>query len=356
VAAASALPEGGPLQQAGGGHAVWAAAATQYGRVAATQYGRVANSLDGGDGPLYRRPMHELLRPAAVAAGVPPEEAELLDVAIEPIAGSTGAATAAVTRISGQVRAGLRTTPFALVRKTFRPVTSVRHAAAAREPEHWAYWRRELLAYAAQVVPSGPHLYAPRCFAVSGDAVYLADICGPAERAATAAARLGAWQAGTALPDVPWLSGPQLAQRVAVSSLDWSAVRAPAVLRHIWQRRAALLAALACVPAVICHGDFHRGNLVATGGTTTVLDWGTLGVGPLGADLAHLALSTGEDLLDAYRAGLGDKFDPTSVARGYHTTVVLTAASRAHWMLSRGVPVPARYLAAAVAGIDHLDG
>lgn len=300
------------------------------------------------------RRMRDILRPAAIAAGAVPDDAKLLDCSEEPIAGSSGAATGAVTRISGHLRDGRRELPFSMIRKTFRPVASGRHAAAAREPTHWAYWRRELLAYASGTVPTGPRLSGPRCLAVIGDAVFLTDVAGPPERAAAAAQRLGAWQAHTPMPDVPWLSGHQLAQRVAVSSLDWTAVEAPAGLREIWNRRHDLLAALESVPFVISHGDFHARNLIASGETTTVLDWATLGKAPLGADLAHLALSTGEDLLGAYLAGLGNGFDPEPVLRGYHTTVVLTAASRAHWMLARGIAVPPDYLSAAAAGVEYL--
>jgi hypothetical protein len=212
--------------------------------------------------------VRDILGPAAVAAGSVPEDSTLLEYVVEPIVGSSGAATAEVVRISGRVRVGTRDLPFSMVRKTFRPVTSGRHAAAARDPAHWAYWRRELLAYTTNAVPSGPHLHAPRCLAVIGDAVYLADVCGPTEGATTAAARLGAWQAETPIPEAPWLSGPQLAQRIAVSSLDWSLVHAPDMMRDIWDRRHHLLAALDTVPSVVCHGDFHIRSLIASGETT----------------------------------------------------------------------------------------
>jgi aminoglycoside phosphotransferase (APT) family kinase protein len=151
---------------------------------------------------------------------------------------------------------------------------------------------------------------------------------------------------------VPWLAGHQLAQRIAVSSLDWSVVAAPDTdgLRELWDRREELLAALDPVPVVVCHGDFHVGNLIAGDGVTTVLDWGTLGVGPVGADLAHLALSTLEDPLDAYLAGLGSRFEPGLVRLGYQVTLALTAASRVHWMLTQGMPVPPGYVDFAITG------
>jgi hypothetical protein len=298
--------------------------------------------------------VRNILHPAAIAAGADPCDAELLECDATPIVGSTGAATAEVTRLAGLVRTGARELPFTMVRKTFRPMTSGRHAAAAREQTHWAYWRRELLAYATKAVPSGPHLTAPRCFGVTDDAVYLQDVTGPTESAATAATRLGAWQARTPLPDVPWLGGHQLAQRIAVSSLDWSGINAPESLRAVWDRRDALLAVVESVPVVICHGDFHVRNLIAGRDTTTVLDWGTLGAGPVGADLAHLALSTGDDVLDAYLDGLGDRFDLEAVLRGYYITMALTATSRVHWMLSRDTPIPPTYISSAASAIDHL--
>jgi aminoglycoside phosphotransferase (APT) family kinase protein len=106
---------------------------------------------------------------------------------------------------------------------------------------------------------------------------------------------------------------------------------------------------------VVCHGDFHVGNLIAGDQVTTVLDWGRLGVGPVGADLAHLALSTLEDPLEAYLAGLGGRFDPGLVRLGYRVTLTLTAASRLHWMLTQGMPVPAGYVDFATMGPGRLD-
>ncbi|WP_143234727.1 phosphotransferase [Paractinoplanes atraurantiacus] len=63
------------------------------------------------------------------------------------------------------------------------------------------------------------------------------------------------------------------------------------------------------------HGDLHIRNLVAGGETTTVLGWGTAGAAPLGADLAHLALSTGADLLDALFGRAGNRVRPLDDVR-----------------------------------------
>ena len=175
------------------------------------------------------------------------------------------------------------------------------------------------------------------------DVVYLQDVEGAPESPNVAARRLGAWQARTSVPDLPWLAGHQLAQRLAVSDLDWATVDADPRLASIWSRREDLLAALRFVPEVLSHGDFHTGHLFAADDTTVVLDWATLGISPVGADLAHLALSTRDDLVADYLVGLADRFDPEVVRVGYRNTVALTGASRIHWMLSRGVPVPQGY-------------
>ena len=114
-------------------------------------------------------------------------------------------------------------------------------------------------------------------------------------------------------------------------------------LRGYWERRDELLARLISVPFVLSHGDFHVGHLVATDPeVTTVIDWANLGMSPLGADLAHLALSTQQDLLADYLRGLdGASGD---VVPGYAVTLGLTAASRFHWMRTRGVEVPDGYV------------
>jgi hypothetical protein len=288
--------------------------------------------------------VHKVIPAAVLAAAVGAVDAVVLGCTAEPIVTGTGAATSAITRLAGRARAGGQERPFTVIRKECRPLATGRHAAGAADPRHWAYWRREPLAYASGVLPAGPGLAAPRCYGVVDDVVYLQDVGVAPESPRVAARRLGAWQARPPAPDLPWLAGHQLAQRLAVSDLDWTAVDADSRLVSIWSHRHDLLAALRSVPKVLSHGDFHIGHLVAADEATVVLDWATLGIGPVGADLAHLALSTLDDLVADYLAGLEGRFDPAAVRVGYRTTVALTGASRTHWMLSRGVPVPDGYV------------
>ena len=129
----------------------------------------------------------------------------------------------------------------------------------------------------------------------------------------------------------------QLAKRIAVSTLDWSTVDADPGLARIWARRDDLLDALAPVPRVLSHGDFHVDQLSAAGDSTIVLDWSTLGVGPAGSDLAHLVLSTvdgHEALYQAYLDGLGATVPADLVRTGCRITLALTGTSRVHWMLA----------------------
>jgi hypothetical protein len=287
----------------------------------------------------------EQLPDAVLASILGQSGAHLVNCRSEPIAGSSGAATDGVSRLVGMARLGSADVPFHVMRKAFRPALSGRHASNASDPGHWVYWRREPLAYASEVLPTGPGLSAPRCYGVVDDVVYLAEVPGGPESADIAAYRLGAWQGTASVPDVGWLSRHQLAQRIAASNLDWAQVGADPRLVALWQRRSELLDELKYVPHVLVHGDFHEGNLIAAHDlTTVVLDWATLGTGPVGADLAGLALSTCRDLLDHYVEGLNGRFDKAAVELGYRVTLTLTGAGRVHWMLSRGVQPTDEYV------------
>ncbi|WP_204056943.1 phosphotransferase [Microbispora corallina] len=264
----------------------------------------------------------------------------------EPITGSSGAATGVVTRLSGLAQLDHDQVAFTVIRKACRPVTAGRHAAGAADPRHWAYWRREPLAYASGLLPEGPGLTSPRCYGVIDDVIYLADVGTTPQSPHVAAHQLGRWQANSTVPDVPWLSGHQLAQRIAVSELDWTGMDVHPHIPALWRRRRELLKRLDGVPRVLVHGDFSGGNLIAAddGAGTVVLDWATFGVGPVGADLASLTLTTlGRHLAD-YLDGSAGCFDAGDVELGYRVTLALTGAGRIHWMLSRGMTLPAGYI------------
>ena len=269
----------------------------------------------------------------------------VVDVLSDPLPGGTGAATAGLERLTIRALSSSGDVDrFSVVRKSFRPLRSGRHQHGAENPGHWAYWKRELLAYASDILPSGPGLKPPLCHGVSDSTIYLEDVGSAPADAGRAARQLGRWQSVTTVPHASWLSGDQLAQRIEASKLNWSAVHTDRRAARLWDARHRLLAELSQVPVVLSHGDFHQGNLRATECDTVVLDWGTLGLAPVGSDLAHLALSTQKDLHDEYLAGLNDQFPEHLVTMAYRATLVLVGSSRLHWMLSRGIDVPDGYI------------
>lgn len=288
--------------------------------------------------------MDERLPEAVLGGIVGSAGARLVECRSEPITGGSGAATGEISLLVGVAEVGSAQVPFRAVRKAVRPLASGRHAPYAGDLRHWAYWRREPLAYASGLLPKGPGLKAPICYGVAGDCVYLAEVTGSPESAEVAARRLGAWQAATAVPDVGWLAGHQLKQRIAVGDLDWAHLKADPRVVALWSQRDELLHELENVPRVLVHGDFSAGNLIAADEETTVaLDWACLGSGPVGADVASLALSTCSSPLDAYLIGLGGTFATSDAELGYRATLALAGAGRVHWMLSQGIEPTREY-------------
>lgn len=272
-------------------------------------------------------------------------EAIITRTAEEPITTSSGAATGQVVRYVGELlHKDGRIEAFKVIRKTLRPLDSGRHAKFANDPGHWAYWRRELLAYSSDILPSGPGLIAPRCFGINENDLYLEDIAGPKEVVERAAKHLADWQSRTPVPDLPWLTQDQLGQRIQVSNLNWHEVEADQRVVTLWNRRDELLRRLAKLPRVLSHGDYSLGNLIARGHETIALDWGTLGIAPVGSDLAHLALSASADPTSYFLESAQDLWPEQDVITGFQTTLALVGASRTHWMLSRGVPIPEWYI------------
>lgn len=274
-----------------------------------------------------------------LSAGVDPVGVAHVDVV--PFHDGTGAASGRVELITAELPG---TVAQRLIRKTFEPLHTGPHAAGSQSPDHWSYWRRELIAYPSGILPQGPALRAPRLFGVADDALYIEYV---GERPATteeAASSVGRWHRRDHTPNQPWLANDQLAQRIAVTRLDWSAVEVDRRLPALWDQRHDWLSQVDALPRCITHGDFSTGNLRVDRSGVIALDWATLGLSPVGFDLAHLALATqDESLLPIYLDGLTGRFRAADVELGYRITVCLVGASRAHWMVSRSLPLPAGY-------------
>jgi Ser/Thr protein kinase RdoA (MazF antagonist) len=112
------------------------------------------------------------------------------------------------------------------------------------------------------------------------------------------------------------------------------------VADHLWRRRGALLDQADRLPQVAQHGDPVPANLPGRlGDDVLAIDWGTLGHGPVGADLGYYLLNAREEfepLLDAYLLGLPEGLATREeAAHGARVCAVLTALSRAEWALGR---------------------
>ena len=283
--------------------------------------------------------------PQVVSRCLTGEDGAIIDVDEQVLERGTGAATASVARVSLLVRsADGSERPITLVRKTLRPLTAGRHAYGSEDPRHWAYWRREAEAYSSTLLPQGPGLRAPRCFGVLDNDVWLEEVSGPAPSVEDAAQQLAHWQVGyDPQLDRPWMARDQLGRRLEVTQLDWSLVDADPRAVRLWAGRPRYCEALSGLPVVRSHGDYSLGNLVCQAADVVALDWATFGWEPLGFDLAHLGLSSGQDPRSAYLASTG-RWAEEAVARGFASAVAVIGPSRVHWMLSAGVAVPDWYV------------
>ncbi len=217
------------------------------------------------------------------------------------------------------------------------------------DPRHFAYWRRAADVVTAQVrLDATPGLRAPRLTSVEEDGEGITLVQDWIEDAANSglfcAVSMGRF-AGVDLGDHPWLAQGQLRERLARVERrgGWPTLARTTVADvadHLWQRRAVLLDELDALPQVAHHGDPARENLPGRDGDDVVaIDWGSLGRGPVGADLGLFMLGAREEfepLLDAYLLGLSDGVATRDqVAQGARVAAVLTALSRAEWALAR---------------------
>jgi hypothetical protein len=234
-----------------------------------------------------------------------------------------------------------------VVKRLARP--SEHDPAELRDPRHFAYWRRAADVVTAQVpLDKTPGLRAPELTSVEEDPEGITLIQDWVEDAANSglfsAVALGRF-AGAALGEHRWLARGQLRDRMARAERrgGWPTLARTTVADvadHLWRRWPALLDELDTLPQVSQHGDPAPVNLLGRDGDEVLaIDWGSLGTGPVGADLGLFMLGAREEfepLLDAYLLGLQDGLATREqVAQGARVTAVLTALSRAEWALAR---------------------
>lgn len=254
------------------------------------------------------------------------------------------------------------------------PQQSTRH--------HPGYWRREADVTLSGLVSNSPGLVGAPVIRVEEDPdgiTLVHQYVEAEELSGLFLARAVGRFATTAVPVSEWLARDQFCHRVrsVERSGGWGALaRTPVadLANALWQRRSVIGGRLSALPQVLQHGDPVPSNLRARQGDDVVaVDWATVGVGPVGADLGYLSLSVREEfdpLLDAYLeavepGGLGCQAEEVAfAARATAVWTVFTRADRALAAAARGDgalagkfrhPSVAPYLRAMQRQLPHVE-
>jgi hypothetical protein len=239
-----------------------------------------------------------------------------------PLGGGAGEGIG-LYRVTGSARVGGAAHPWALVVK-------VCAATDGADPGAWDYPAREGLAYSSGLLAALPgRLSTPRCLAVEDQPdgtsrLWLEAVTDAhpgawsLDRYALVARDLGhfngAYLAGTALPDQPWLSrgwlrnfvepsGPAVADLEHLVGADASPLArqlypTPVVIefKRLWTERERFLGALDRLPRTFCHHDAFRRNLLHRAGPEgeelVALDWAYAGHGAVGEELEQLVVAS----------------------------------------------------------------
>lgn len=238
-----------------------------------------------------------------------------------------------------------------------RPVVVKRLAAPTdydppelSDRRHFAYWRRAADVATYGLVDATPGLRTPSGTRVEEDADGITLIQEWVEDAANSGlfiARAMGRFAAADLDHVRWLARDQLRDRLARVERrgGWTTLArttAADLVDALWRRRDVFLDQLDALPQVAQHGDPVPGNLPGRAGDDVLaVDWGSLGYGPVGADLGYYLLSAREELeplLEAYLLGLPDGLATREqVGLAARVTAVYTVVNRAEWALARVV-------------------
>lgn len=220
--------------------------------------------------------------------------------------------------------------------------------AELSDPTGQGWWRREADVALDGLVAATPGLRAPDPVTVDEDedGITLVVPFQPRDPPSGpfVARALGSF-AGADLPQRPWLARAQLRTRLARVEYrgGWRHLARTSVAdvaEHLWAHRSSFLDELDALPQVPQHGDPVPSNLPAHRNEHVLaLDWGTLGTGPVGADLGYWSLSAREEfelLLEAYLSGLpAGLADRDGAGLGARVAATYTVFTRAEWALAR---------------------
>jgi len=215
------------------------------------------------------------------------------------------------------------------------------------DPRHFAYWRRAADVATYGLVDATPGLHAPlTSVEEDGEGITITQewVEDAANSGLFAALAMGRFTA-VDLSHVRWLARHQLGDRLERVERrgGWQTIgrtTASDIADALWRKRTRLLDALDELPQVVQHGDPVPGNLPGRDGDDLIaIDWGSLGYGPVGADLGYYLLMAREEfepLLDAYLLGLPEGLATREqVVLGARVTAVYTVFTRADWALAR---------------------
>jgi hypothetical protein len=220
----------------------------------------------------------------------------------------------AVFRFQGEAKDAGEIIPWSLILKAVRSTTQAEHPAGI-----W-YWKREALAYQSGLLYNlpGGNVSAPICYEVNERPdgslwLWLEDIMDavgspwPVEHYAVVARHLGqfngAYLVGRSFPSEPWITRNWLRKYVEHAAPMIEFVRSnpnhPVVMHMFpgdilpqtlgaWDERGSILDALENLPQVFCHQDAFKRNLFARQDKTIAIDWGYMGIAPVGAELVAL--------------------------------------------------------------------
>ncbi len=266
----------------------------------------------------------------------------------------------AVFRFQGQASDGSESLPWSLILKVVRP------SEKAGDPKGIWYWKREVLAYQCGLLHAlpGGNVTAPASYGVDerpDGSIWLwleevrDDVPCPwtVEQYAQAARQLGqfngAYLTGQPFPDQPWVTRGWLRAYVENAAKSIEFIRANPdhpLVQHMfpgntlaqilgtWDVHKKILDKLESLPQVFSHQDAFRRNLFARGGKTLAIDWGYMGIAPVGTELVALVaaslgfweipadkvLELDRQCFEGYLQGLreaGWQGDPKLVRTGY---------------------------------------
>ncbi len=272
----------------------------------------------------------------------------------------------AVIRFQGEARDAGETVSWSLILKQVKP------SEKASDPGGIWYWKREALAYQSGMLRQlpGGNLTSPTCFEVQerpdGSVwMWLEDVTDdisspwPLEQYGVIARHLGqfngSYLVGEAFPSEPWVTRNWLRMYVENAAKAIAFIHGnlnhPLIQRmypgivlaqilSLWDERDRILAVLDRLPQVFCHQDAFRRNLFTRGGRTIAIDWGYMGIAPVGAELVALVAGSlgfweipadqvkelDRICFEGYLQGLRDagwKGDPKLVRTGYAVTLLL---------------------------------